>query len=73
MITLETKNKIADQFAHSQLSKLEEISEPLKPFGITHFSYNKFVGKDKAMILSPQMPKFREQFGQTIFIAYVHA
>jgi hypothetical protein len=63
MITLETKNKTADQFAYSHISKLKELSEPLRPFGITHFSYNKFVGKNKAIILCPQMPKFREQFG----------
>lgn len=63
MVTLETKNKIADQFAYSQLSKLKEISEPLGPFGITHFSYNKFVGQNKAMLLYPEMPMFRERFG----------
>jgi hypothetical protein len=45
---------------------MKEISEPLRPFGITHFSYNKFVGKNKAIILCPHMPKFREQFGYAL-------
>ncbi|MBM3468315.1 MAG: hypothetical protein FJX71_02640 [Alphaproteobacteria bacterium] len=62
----ETHNSIADQFAHAQISKLKEISERLSRFGITHFSYNKFIGCDKAIILCPQMPKFREQFGYSL-------
>lgn len=66
MIIFETKNKIADEFAHSHIPKLKEISEPLKPFGITHFSYNKFVGKNQSIILCPQMPKLREQFGYSL-------
>ena len=66
MMTLETKNKTADQFAYSHISKLKEISEPLRPFGITYFCYNKFVGKDKTMILCPRLPKFREQFGYSL-------
>lgn len=66
MTTLDTKNESADQFIDSQVPILKEFCEPLRPHGITHFSYNKFVGKDKAIILCPQMTRFREQFGHTL-------
>ncbi len=66
MIIFETKNKIADEFAHSHIPKLKEISKPLKPFGITYFSYSKLVDKDKFMVLCPHMAKIREKFGYSL-------
>ncbi|MGV8947923.1 MAG: hypothetical protein ACOH2E_00920 [Candidatus Paracaedibacter sp.] len=71
MITLDTKNKIADQFVYSHLSKLEEITKPLKSFGITHFSYNKFIGKDKFILLCPQILTLRERFGHSLDRDYI--
>jgi len=71
MDTINLKNKIADQFAYSQLSKLEELSKPLISFGITHFSYNKFVGKDRFMILSPFLPWIRKNFGYSLDQKYI--
>ena len=71
MMTLETKNKIADQFVYSHLPMLEEISAPLRSFGITHFSYNKFIGKDKIILLCPQIISLRERFGHSLDQDYI--
>lgn len=71
MTALDTKNRSADQFIDSQIPILKEICEPLNALSITHFSYNKFIGKDKALILCPQMAKFREQFGHSLDIHIV--
>jgi hypothetical protein len=66
MTTLDKINESANQFIDSQIHILREIAEPLRGLKITHFSYNKFIGKDKALILCPQMARFREQFGHTL-------
>ena len=71
MMTLETKNKTADQFVYSHLPMLEEISAPLRSFGITHFSYNKFIGKDKIILLCPQIISLRERFGHSLDQDYI--
>jgi|GEM_PF-3051178 len=71
MTTLEASNKSANQFIDSHISIMKEICEPLKALNITHFSYNKFVGKDRALILCPQMTRFREQFGHSLDIDIV--
>lgn len=71
MTILEAINKSADQFIDSHIPIIKEMCEPLKALNITHFSYNKFVGKDRALILCPQMTRFREQFGHSLDIDIV--
>jgi hypothetical protein len=71
MATLDAKNKSADEFIDSHIPIMKEICEPLNALNITHFSYNKFVGKEKALILCPQMSKFRERFGYSLDIDIV--
>jgi hypothetical protein len=71
MDTIYSKNRIADQFAYSQIPVLEEVVKPLKKFGISHFSYTKFVGEDKYMLLSPYLPWIRENYGYSLDEKYL--
>ena len=73
MTTLDAKNRSADQFRDSHIPLLREISEPLRALGITHFSYHKLIGKDKALILCPQISMLREHFGHSLDKTIVQA
>ena len=66
MDKIDLNNRIADQFSYAQLPKLEKLIKPLNSFGITHFTYKKFVGEDKFMVLSPYLPWIRNNFGYSL-------
>lgn len=62
---IDALNFEADQFNTSQRPALLEMIEQLKPYGITHFAYNKFVGKDRYIALCPHNHNFRQWFGHS--------
>lgn len=55
-------NRQADAFSQAQVPMMVELIELLKPFGITHFAYNKMVGRDQFMVLCPCYKWFRDLF-----------
>ncbi len=59
--------KEAIQYAIQQVPNLLKFINSLKPFGITHFAYNKFISHHKMMALCPHIEWAYNDLGQAAF------
>lgn len=64
-------NHVADQYCFSQLPIINDLTEYLKPIGITHFAYTKFIDGDKCLLLCNCIPWVREKFGYSLDTQFI--
>lgn len=64
-------NHVADQYCYAKLPIINELIDYLKPLGITHFAYTKFIDGDKCLLLCNCIPWVREKFGYSLDVNYI--